>query len=294
VKPDTARVGLYVQSLYDLDYPHNAFNIDFWMWFQYKNDSLEPLKSVEVANAKTYAYDLGDVEKKNGINWGAQKVKATIKQDWDIRDFPFDHQQLKIVLEDALSDTSSLIYIADTADSKIDERVKIDGWRISGLRLVTENGHYPTNYGDPTLSTSSTYPAVVAYIDLTRSGLGLFFKLFTGVYVAFSICMMTFFFDHAEIEARFSLLVGSLFAAVANKYIVDSFLPVSVGFALVDRIHVFTFIYILLSIVLSVYSMRLNKTNRSARARKTDRIALAVLFFSYALINGFYIYRAVK
>jgi len=66
---------------------------------------------------------------------------------------------------------------------------------------------------------------------------------------------MVFFFDETEIGTRFSLLVGAMFAAVANKYIVDSFLPMSVGFTLVDGIHVITFVYILLSGCISVFVM---------------------------------------
>lgn len=296
---DTCRVGIYILSLYDLDFPNNSFSTDFWMWALYRSDSLDPLKSVEVTNAKSSDFAMASTEKKKGINWGAQKCKATIRQNWDIRDFPFDRQVLRIAIEDADSDTSSLIYLPDSAQSRIDSRVALDGWKISRLRFVREDARYNTNYGDPELSTSSTYPAVVAYIELSRDGVGLFFKLFTGVYVAFSMCMMVFFFDESETSSRFSLLVGAMFAAVGNKYIVDSFLPLSVGFTLVDRVHVITFIYILLSAGMSVVVMHYHKKksgpkeHRDLVAHRIDRVAFWVLLLSYMAVNAMYIIRAV-
>jgi hypothetical protein len=64
------------------------------------------------------------------------------------------------------------------------------------------------------------------------------------------------FFIHADsIESRFGLSVGSLFAAVGNKYIIDSILPETSTFTLVDSLHALTFIGILVTIILSVYSL---------------------------------------
>lgn len=296
--PDTCRVGLYILSLYDFDYPGKAFTADFWMWFTYSRDSLNPLTTVEIPNAKSSTYSNGSIEKKKGTMWAAQKCKATLCQNWDIRDFPFDHQRLRIVMEDADNDTASLVFLPDTAQSKLDPRIVLEGWHISRLRFVREDAHYNTNYGDPELAASSTYPSVVAYVELSRDGLGLFFKLFTGVYVAFAICMMVFFFDESEISSRFSLLVGAMFAAVANKYIVDSILPMSVGFTLVDGIHVVTFVYILLSGCISVFVMHYQRKTGAQEergdyvARLIDRYAFWILLISYVGINAFYLIRA--
>ncbi|HVZ37974.1 MAG TPA: hypothetical protein VHI13_01760 [Candidatus Kapabacteria bacterium] len=296
--PDTCRIGIYILSLYDFDCPNNAFTSDFWMWFTYGRDSLDPLKSAEVTNAKSYTYSNSSTEKKKGLMWGAQKCKATVRETWDIRDFPFDHQVLRIEIEDADKDTSELIYLPDVAQSKIDPRVTLDGWKISGMRFVRHDARYNTNYGDPELAASSTYPGVVAIVELQREGVALFFKLFTGVYVAFAISMMVFFFDETEIGTRFSLLVGAMFAAVANKYIVDSFLPMSVGFTLVDGIHVMTFVYILLSGCISVFVMHYQRKTGAQHehgalvARRIDRHAFITLLLSYIGINAFYLVRA--
>jgi len=151
-------------------------------------------------------------------------------------------------------DTSELIYVAGRGAEQDRFRLAIDGWKIFAHALVRQDSRYNTNYGDPELAASSTYPGVVAIVELQRDGVGLFFKLFTGVYVAFAISMMSSSSMRRRSEHG-SVCWWADVAAVANKYIVDSFLPMSVGFTLVDGIHVITFVYILLSGCISVFVM---------------------------------------
>jgi hypothetical protein len=304
---DTVKVGLYVVSIFDIDYPHQSFSADFWVWFLYASDSLDPTKTMEVSNAKTSVYESIDTEKKKGLNWGTLKCKAVIKQPWDARDFPFDQQNLKIVLEDAQADTTELVYIADTVNSHLSSKLQMEGWNIGKLRLVQEPVSYETNYGNPELTAGSTYPGVVAYIDLQRNALGLFFKLFTGVYIAFAICMILFFINASQFEARLSLAVGAMFAIVANKYVVDSQLPATSRFTLVDQIHAVSFLFIFFNIIASVISMELFRRDTARyealgvtdmnvslkRSQRADRISFAILLVAYLIINGFYIIRAV-
>jgi len=88
-------------------------------------------------------------------------------------------------IEDADKDTSELIYVPDVAQSKIDSRLAIDGWKISHMRFVRQDSRYNTNYGDPELAASSTYPGVVGDRGAAARRRGPLLKLFTGVYVAF-------------------------------------------------------------------------------------------------------------
>jgi len=39
--PDSVSIGVYILSVYDLDFPGNKINMDFYVWFLTKNDSLD-------------------------------------------------------------------------------------------------------------------------------------------------------------------------------------------------------------------------------------------------------------
>lgn len=290
---DTVKVGIYITSIYDLLLAEQSFNTEFWMWMNYTNDSIAPLETVEISNAKDFSLVLPDVEKKGNIIWGTHKCRAVIKQLWDVRNFPYDKQYLKITIEDVIKDTTALIYIADTANSKIDKMITLDGWRIKEFSISSGARTYETTYGDPELNDVSVYSSVIATITIKRKGTGLFLKLFTGVYVAFIMAMLVFFLDPVDVDPRFGLAVGGMFAAVGNKYIVDSILPQTVAFTLVDKIHGITFVYIIFCVMISLVSLFYYKKGRQEFSKKLDLLSFFCLLISFIIINYYFISNAI-
>lgn len=291
-KKDTLKLGMYITSIHDLNLGENSFKADYWVWFNYAKDSIKPLETMEVVNAKENSYFSPSIEKKNNIMWSMHKCKSVIKKQWNIENFPFDKQYLKIVIEEATNDYNKIVYIADEKNSSVDKKVKIEGWNIDKFTLKSSVARYETTYGDPVLEGFSEYPRVMATITLSRKGLGLFYKLFLGVYIAFCISLLVFFIDPIDVDPRFGLSVGSLFAAVGNKYIVDSILPETVTFTLVDKVHLVTFFFIFLSLLISVRSLYLFKNGKKIQSKKLDTYAFRVVLFFYIFINSYLLWNA--
>lgn len=282
---DTVKIGAYINDLYDINLSEKSFSTEFWVWFNYRDSLLKPLESLEVSNAKEVDSSLSFFEIKGGTCWASKKVHAVIKKDWDIRRFPFDEQTMHIELEDSNYDINAVVYVADTANTRYDEQVKLSNWNIESFHVSTGVKKYPTTYGDPTLTGSSEYPYASLDMTIKRKSWGLFFSLFTGLYVAFFISSLVFFIDPIEVDPRFGLSVGGLFAAVGNKYIVDSILPQSTTFTLVDKLHILTYVFLLICIVFSVISLRMWKNGEEERSRRFDRRSYAFIFSLYALAN---------
>ncbi len=290
---DTVKIGAFISDIFDINLSDKSFSAQFWVWFNYKNEELKPLETLEVTNAKEVESSLDFVEPKNGIFWAGKKVKAVVKKDWDIRKFPFDSQTMRIELEDSNSDIESLVYVADTENTKLDPEFVLPNWTIEHFALVAGTKKYATSYGDPALSGgSSEYPHAEIVLQVKRHSWGLFFSLFTGMYVAFFISSLVFLIDPIDVDPRFGLSVGGLFAAVGNKYIVDSILPQSTTFTLVDKLHIVTYVFLLLCIVLSVISLRLWKTDREKQSARFDRRAYRWIVSAYVLVNGLLIWMA--
>jgi hypothetical protein len=290
--PDTVKVGLYFNSVYDLDLANKSFTADFWIWYNYSNDSINPLESVEISNAKEFEFVMTDVEKVGNINWATHKCRAVLKKEWDLRNFPFDKQVLEVHLEDAIEDVSSLIYVADSVNSKYDNEIKLDGWVIKRFHVYPSNRTYNTTYGNPELDGQSTYPSVVAKFELERDGIGLFFKLFMGVYVAYLISLSVFFMGPENPE-RFGMIVGALFAGVANKYIVDSIMPQTIMLTLPDKIHNVTFFYIILHLAITVWAFRLSVKEKMKQGWLLDYTSFIVSIISFIAINWILIWQAL-
>src|SRR4029078_8566724 len=103
-----------------------------------------------------------------------------------------------------------------------------------------------TGFGDESLAKPRTeYSAFRARMDIKRDAGGLFWKMFLGMYIAFLIAYVCFYIHSDGIDSRFGLSVGSLFVVIGNKYIIDSALPESTSFTLVDTLHGLTLAFIL-------------------------------------------------
>lgn len=284
-QPDTVKMGVFLNDIYDINLSEQSFSAQFWVWFNYRNPELKPLETLEITNAKSLENSLDFTEQKEGIVWAGRKVDAVIKKDWDIRRFPFDEQVMRIELEESGQDIGVLVYEADRSNTKLDTSLTLSNWTIERFELSAGAKKYDTTYGDPTLSEGSEYARATLSIFIRRQSWGLFFSLFTGLYVAFFISSLVFFIDPIEVDPRFGLSVGGLFAAVGNKYIVDSILPQSTTFTLVDKLHILTYIFLLLNIVLSVISLRIWKSGKEITSARFDRRAYFAIVASYLVIN---------
>jgi hypothetical protein len=138
----------------------------------------------------------------------------------------------------------------------------------------------------------SDYHSFVITMDIERNAWGLFFKIFVGMYIAFFIAMLSFAPQVYELEPRFGLPVGGLFAAVGNKYIIDSILPESSAFTLVDTLHTITFSGIFVILLTSAITLRLYENQKTTLSQKIDKWGAYLIFIAYILLNFFFVWKA--
>ena len=291
---DTVQAGVYLKSLYDFNSSTFSYDVDLWMWFKYTNESLNPLKTTEIANAKKYDYSNQSVEKRESKFWATQNCKATINQNWSLKNYPFDHQKLEVIIEESELDSRKLYLTASQNKFEYNDQIDIKGWKIDSTQIKNGVSHYKTDFGDPSLYGESDYSKVFYTIYLSRNSTSLFFKLFTGCYVAFLVAFLVFFIKPIYVDPRFGLSIGGLFAAVGNKYVADSNMPESISFTLVDSIHDITFVFILLTIVCSIISLKMYDSIRSKRHIFFDKSAAIILMAAYVITNMIMILSAAK
>ena len=122
---------------------------------------------------------------------------------------------------------------------------------------------------------------------------GMFQKLFLTVFIALSVALLSFFIHPSGIDSRFGLLVGSLFAAIANQYVVSNSLPLAGTVTLVDTIHQLAYMVILLCLGLSLLSLRCVKKGREALSQRIDRWGFGVLLAGYMTVVTAVVARAI-
>ncbi len=291
--PDTVSVGIYITSIHNIDFKEKEFTITFWLWLKYRNKDFDFMNNLEVPQAKTVEKSFSTVDSSGDRIYMQMKLQCVMKDSWRIQNFPFDVQKLRLSIENSQFDSRSLVFIPDTVGQNYDSRFTLRGWAIDSCIITGGKKVYETGFGDESLSKPRTeYSAFRVRLSIKREAGGLFWKMFLGMYVAFLISYMCFYIHADGMDSRFGLSVGSLFAVIGNKYIIDSSLPESASFTLVDMLHGITLFFILAVIAENAYSLRLIKKNKIAKAVKADNISAIVMLAVYIVLNIWFIWRA--
>lgn len=293
IAPDTVKTGIYVTSIHDIDFKQKEYTINLWLWMRYKNRDFEFDKYLEVPNAKFVTKLYTTIDSSGGDYFLQMKLQCIMKDNWNIQNFPFDKQQLWFSIENSQFDASELVFSRDTLGKNFDPRFTLRGWIIDSFITTTSLKMYESAFGDPLIDTAHTeYGSYRAKINLSRNARDLFWKMFLGMYISFLITYICFFIHADNIDSRFGLSVGALFAVIGNKYVVESSLPESTTFTLVDLLHGITLIFIIAGVSLSIYSLKLQKQGKLDKANKFDMIAAQTFLVIYVALNAWFIWKA--
>lgn len=285
-QPDTVNVGAYMMSVHDINFHDKEYTARFWLWFLYKNKNFDFVKQLDIINAKSMDQPQLLEDTLQGKKYSMLKMKCTMKENWNVQDFPFDQQHLKIQIENSLFDKSALVFKPDLKGSKFDADETLAGWDIKKFKVMTVDNVYETGFGDNRPDKENqTFSAFLITMDIERNAWGLYLKIFVGMYIAFLIAMVSFAPHPSELEPRFGLPVGGLFAAVGNKYIIDSILPESTTFTLVDSLHAITFFTIFAILVVSAICLKLIDKEKNDLCMHVNRIGAWLIGGGYLLAN---------
>ena len=285
-KVDTVKIGAFISSLNDFDIGSNTINADIHLWCIYNDSNYNFEKEIEFINCNEFSYNGTSSEKIENQYWFYTKALIKSRQKFSTKKYPFDTQKVIFSIESSEYTTDDFVFTPDISGSKLDSIVysQFDDWVIDNVSFTSTSTLYKTSFGDPTASNSSS-PRFDIAISISRTGSWLIlFKLITGIIVAFLISSCVFWIKPINTDPRFGLCVGGLFAAIGNKYIVESIIPTTNELTLLDYLHNITFIFIFLIIIISVISLRLFEQENE----KLKKISVKIDFISYIIITILY------
>ena len=282
-QPTEVVVGTYVIKVQDLSFRENKYTLDFYIWFRWKAQGAladyKPLESFEIINGRIDSRT-GVNEKKIGeLNYAMARISATIAETWDLTDFPFDWHRSEVRIEDGVLTALDLTFVADQANSRLGDEIEMAGWRASNFTSDVQSKLYRTNYGDTSLPTDnqSVYSRYVIAWNLDRVGWGTAFKLLSTVILATGVAFVSFMVKPSDLDARFGMGVGALFAVAASAFIVSASVPDSASLTVADRLHMVALGGIFLTLLISAYCLRLEVSGREELAFRIDHWCLGVL-----------------
>jgi hypothetical protein len=287
-KPDEVTVGVYVNQIHELSLKENFFVADFYVWFRWANEALKPYDTFSVIDGRIESK--GEVVQKKlpgGASYAYLRIVARITKFWNTRDYPFDDHTISVVIEEEEGEDNLLTYVADRENSGADPRIAVPGWKVARTGAGAESRTYKSNFGDVSLPTGkeSRYTRLTLDLSLEREGKTYFFKLFFGLWVAAAISFLSFFIKPTDVDPRFGLGVGAIFAAIASEYVVTGALPDANLVTLADKLHLVAFAFIYLVLAQSTISLWLTQNGREEASKRLDRQFGLVVPVLYTLMN---------
>ena len=302
--PRPVSVGMYVFHVPELDLSTNSYLVDFYLWFRWQGDDIDPSTTFEFMNLvggwdlmeiTVYTDDEGAPAIEDlGGGWRYQvfHYQGRFGHAFDIRAYPFDSQELVIMLEDTDMVIDDMVYVVDDGSLTLHPGLTIPGWDIEGVDAEVIEQDYPTNFGDTRRAPGADRYSRFRYaVRVSRPVLGYAATTLLPIAIVMLITMVMFLIESKYFEGRLGLGITSLISAVALQLTAAGDLPANGYLVLLDHVYNLSYAVIFLSLAESVISVRIYDKGETERARRLDlftMLAMLVLFFggTGALIAG--------
>jgi hypothetical protein len=279
------QVGAYVLRLSNVSPRDGSFEVDMWLWFRWLGSDVRPDLTFELASGVIESRTDSQIVVDDGMNYATTRVQARIFHEFDVRRFPLDDHVIAITIEDAELEESMLKFVADTGTA-LDPDVVVAGWEVGLAEPRVESHTYATDYGMRSSATEqAVYSRLIVPVTLERTSYGTLFKSFWISLLSVLLGLLAFLVKSDDLDARFGMGVGSIFAASANAFVISDTLPQTTIVTLAEQINLIAVGVIFLSVFISIWSLRLRYAGRDEASLTLDRVSMIGLAGIYVALN---------
>jgi hypothetical protein len=289
-KPERVAVGVYVNDIQEVEFPTHSYAVDFYVWFRWKSPNLDPSKSMEFMNRYAPTEHERDrlLDKPkampDGSLYSVLREQGRFATKFRLEKYPFDHQRLKIELEDTLAATDDQVYVPDQVPVLLNPNITLPGFRVGKPVMTIDNHFYPTNFGDLTVPNDESYSRVTIEIPITRPLVTVTVKAFLPVLLIVICASLIFFIMPSRVDGRIGLGITALLTLVALQLTASSSLP-EVGYLmLIDKIYLASYAFIIATLARVVATSWSGEDGRSVeQVARRDHVWAGILLAGYAV-----------
>jgi hypothetical protein len=230
----TINVGIYVISIGNFEFTKGTYVLDFYLMFQWENQNISPTGFEFMNGRATSKEKIYDV-RTNSTSEVWYRVQATLFINPEFHSYPFDSQDLKIIIEDSTYNTSTVNYTPMTGILGVDQQFQIAGWKIQSYNTNVSNHEYP--WGEE-------YSQLTYTIKLERDAGLTAAKLLLPPIIFCIVSGLSFFFKADKITHRLGLGTSMLISAVMFHLSQTSSLPPLPSLILIDKIMIAVYAFL--------------------------------------------------
>jgi hypothetical protein len=315
-KPDGAApikvyVGYHVISIRSVALNAQSFFADFYMRFRFSGVDDDTAKTIENSkgfmNGKPDTETVATPEKMIGddtryICWREQ---GTFTFDARLQKYPFDTQELDIVLENEDMEAKDMVFVNDTetyvrsGQTKnlwaIRSDVEIPEFHLKKVNLSVDDSLYKTDFGDTSPGEKggeSHYSRASIKMYFQRDFMPYVYKILIPLAVIIAMAYIVFFLPAKEVSTATGITITALLSCIAFNVTVAQNMP-DVGYLVVsDKFFIASYFLVFLTLVQNVTTYALDEKGKGELAEKiekTARYAFPILYvgmFGYLLLQA--------
>jgi len=300
-KTNVAYTGIRINEITDVDVDRaHVFTADFYIWFRYQGDI--DVGAIDFLNAAAPVKLDAPVSSsaQDGINYRLYRVRAQFHTTFDLRNYPFDKQELAIQFRHHTLTREKLIYVEDapgmdqiTHGADLLTRLNSDGvfesvtdWNPSDPRIYIDVHNDKSSFGNPALIgnqqnvENSTFNVK---LDIQRDYPRFMLKNLLPLFCLVALAYVSLFLPGYKFESVISVMTGSVLSIVFFHVNLSNRLNVGYNVAL-DYVFYGTYLLFILELVTVVLAWHHHQTDEKTAHR---RIVFArFLYPAYVLFGG--------
>ena len=260
---EAVRVGVYILSVGNLDTTTGRYTMDFFLNFICETVPCDPSEfDLMNGGADTSIEDQTDPTVRGEEYY--YRIRAGLRTNLDLRNFPFDEHILEIEMEDKNKTDQEYIMIADPDQSGIDSSVYVSGWNLEPQISGEVNSHDYDVYNE-------AYSRARFAIRIYHPWFSSFMKGLFAAIVIVGVGMLSFFMKPEDAGDRIELTSATLASAIFYHLTLTASIPPVGYLTYADRFMILQYIFITISLGVAV-GLFLLQSGENAEA---DQEALA-------------------
>jgi hypothetical protein len=243
-KPIQVRVGFLLLNVTNYNLREGKFEADFYL--SYSSDKPMPHMNPHLTNGYIEEDDLirTIADEPTFKMW---KIHAIFYNYPDLRNYPFDMQELTIEIEEDDSGIDTIVFIPVNEISNFDSDFQMPGWNVRFTETRVLNHYYPDRFDHDDLY----YPRYIFRIGISRFSTNAIFTVFLPSFVIMLVSLSAIWLKPNQIEAKINSTAPMLAAAVLFHYTLIQELPATPYLTRADKLMMSVYLCLVLNMFAS-------------------------------------------
>ncbi len=235
--PATVKVGLVIREIREFNIQTGGFEADFYL--SLTSDKDMPNLSLVFTNGHEVTFNsLADTN-----TFKLLSVTGKFTTTVDLRKYPYDTQELDLLLEDQKAGVDQLVFVTDKARTSLDSSFRLSSFGASGTGAIAYKHKYPARFDRDDLYVSR-YKFT---LTVDRFATSAAFSVFVPAFIIVLISLTGLWVPPDELEVRSNAGAPMLAAAVLFHFSLIQSLPATGYLTHADKLMLGVYLSLLLN-----------------------------------------------